>query len=210
MTPGKNPAKSSRSGETKTTKKAAKKPASKTAPKSGAKKVAKKTTKKTAGKKPSMKKIEEMIQANAKTAATVCDERRATDILVLDVRGLCAYADALVIATASSLPQMKGMVKAIESVLYERGVKVLSRTGTDSGAWVLLDCGDFLVHLFDAETRDYYQLEEMYGDAPRLKFETAKHEAHKAAAGARTASTRQRLKISRASHTAEIEIIDEE
>lgn len=125
-------------------------------------------------KKNSLSDIETRIQETACALATLCDERRGEEIRVLDVRGICSYADAFVIASAASQPQMKGMVKALEQEMHGRKVKQISRSGLEAGTWVLLDFGDILVHIFDRQTREYYQLDDLYGDAPHLSFELAK------------------------------------
>lgn len=108
-------------------------------------------------------------EALAREIAEICEDKRARDVTVLDMHGLCSYADFFVIATGASLPQMKGIQKDTDKRMSELGVKQLNRSGIEHGNWVLLDYGDVILHLFDEQTRDFYRLEELWGDAPVLK-----------------------------------------
>lgn len=116
------------------------------------------------------KTIEERTRTLVCGAARLCDEKRAEAIRVLDVRGLCSYTDFLLIATVASAPQMKGIARDIEKSMREAKLHQIHRTGIEEGTWVLLDYGDLLVHLFTPETRDYYELDALWGDAPDVEF----------------------------------------
>ena len=87
-------------------------------------------------------------------AARAADEKKATDIMVQEVRELISVTDYFVIATAE------------ERERKEAHVKPIHREGTDDGMWALLDYGSFVVHVFQPETRDYYRLEALWNDAP--------------------------------------------
>lgn len=81
--------------------------------------------------------------------------------------------DVFVIATGTSRRHVRTLAEEIEANLSILDRKALRREGMEDGSWVLLDFGDIVVHLFDEETRAYYDLERLWRDAPRLAFEPA-------------------------------------
>ena len=96
----------------------------------------------------------------------------------MDVSDLLVVTDIFVIATGASSRQVKTLVAEVERVLKESmDRRPLRREGVDHGKWVLLDLGDVVVHAFDRETRDYYSLELLWADAPRIEYEPAAAEA---------------------------------
>ena len=100
-------------------------------------------------------------------AAKAADEKKATDIMVQEVRELISVTDYFVIATAANSRQVQAIIDEIEEKEREAaGVKPFHREGTTDGLWALLDYGDFVVHVFQPETRDYYRLEALWNDAP--------------------------------------------
>ena len=102
-------------------------------------------------------------------AARAADEKKATDIMVQEVRDLIGVTDYFVIATAANDRQVKAIVDEIEEAERTQAhVKPLHREGTQDGSWSLLDYGDFVVHVFQPETREYYRLEALWNDAPVL------------------------------------------
>ncbi len=103
-------------------------------------------------------------------AAVAMHEQRADDVVILDVRGLVDYADFFVIGTGSSMTRMRGITRFVERTLQKRGGKRLNQPERETG-WVLADFGDVLVHVFDQEAREYYQLEDLWGDAPRIEWQ---------------------------------------
>jgi len=100
-------------------------------------------------------------------AARAADEKKATDIMVQDVRELISITDFFVIVTAANNRQVDAIVDEVEKAEREKAnVKPLHREGTEDGRWALLDYGDFVVHIFQPEARDYYRLETLWNDAP--------------------------------------------
>ena len=96
----------------------------------------------------------------------------------MDLSDLLIVTDIFVIATGASSRQVKSLVAEVERVLKETmGRRPLRREGVEHGKWVLLDLGDVVVHAFDRETRDYYSLELLWADAPRIEYEPAVAEA---------------------------------
>lgn len=103
-------------------------------------------------------------------AAQTLHGQRAENIAVLDLRQLIDYADFFVIASASSLMRIRGATRAVERALAKAGGKRLNQPDTNTG-WALADFGDVLVHVFDNEAREFYRLEELWGDAPLVDWE---------------------------------------
>ena len=93
-------------------------------------------------------------------AARAADSKKATDIMVQEVRELIGVTDYFVIATAANSRQVDAIIDEIEDELREKAG--ISKDGT----WSLLDYGSFVVHVFQPETRDYYRLEQLWNDAP--------------------------------------------
>ncbi len=81
---------------------------------------------------------------------------------------LIVVTDAFIIATGTSRRHVLTLAEAAEEGLEQSGRKVLRREGVEDATWVLLDFGDLVVHVFDRPTRDYYDLERLWSDAPRL------------------------------------------
>ncbi|MDR0514202.1 MAG: ribosome silencing factor [Coriobacteriaceae bacterium] len=102
-------------------------------------------------------------------AARAADEKKATDIMVQEVRELISVTDYFVIATAANNRQVQAIIDEIEEkVRTLGGVKPLHREGVEDGTWALLDYGEFVVHVFQPETREYYRLEALWNDAPLI------------------------------------------
>lgn len=104
-------------------------------------------------------------------AARAAAAKQATDIVILDVHEVIVITDFFVIATGTSDRQVKTIVDEVEKALREQGVKPVRREGETEGRWVLLDYVDVVVHVFAEEERDYYSLERLWSDAPRVDWE---------------------------------------
>lgn len=85
--------------------------------------------------------------------------------MLLDVRGLCGFADYFVISTGESARQLRAIYDEIEKSLKKEGVAPLHREGGFDSGWLLLDYGDVIVHVFSEEERDFYQLDEFWRNA---------------------------------------------
>jgi len=106
-------------------------------------------------------------------------DQKALDLLVIDVRGLTSFADAFILATATSDRHAKAVADAVTKTAKEAGFGVMGTEGYDEGRWILIDIGDLIVHVFQEETRTYYDLERLWADAPRVDVEaTESPEAH--------------------------------
>ena len=104
--------------------------------------------------------------AAARAAAT----KQGADIAILDVHELIVITDFFVIASGSSDRQVKTIVDEVEKAVRERGVRPVRREGETENRWVLLDYVDVVVHVFAEEERDYYDLERLWRDAPRVTW----------------------------------------
>ncbi|MDH3606992.1 MAG: ribosome silencing factor [Acidimicrobiia bacterium] len=107
-------------------------------------------------------------QALARAAAAALDDKKGLDIVLLDVHELLVITDIFVIASGNTPRQVQALTDGLEEVLGTQDRKPLRREGKDDAQWVLLDYGDIVVHVFDTPTRDFYDLERLWGDAPRL------------------------------------------
>ena len=104
----------------------------------------------------------------ALAAAKVAAERHCTEIVVLDLRGKSPATDYFVIVTVTSDRQMRTVSDEISAAARELGLQRFGRAGYEQGRWILLDYIDVVIHIFDAEYREYYDLELLWGDAERL------------------------------------------
>lgn len=106
----------------------------------------------------------------ARLCASIAADKKAENIVVLDLRGLSTFTDFYVIATGTSDPQLNAIASEVEDQLKkEHGRKALGIDGSALSQWVVADFGDVVMHIFHVSKRDLYRLEEMWNDAPRLK-----------------------------------------
>lgn len=103
-------------------------------------------------------------------AAKVCDDFRGKDIIVLDLTGITPLFDYFVISTGNSRRQMQAVAGEVQKVLKRRGSKRLGLEGVESSKWIVQDFGDVIVHVFTEEARGLYDLEHLWGDAPRVNW----------------------------------------
>ena len=110
----------------------------------------------------------------ARIAARAADDKKGEDIVVLDVAEIMGIVDAFVIAHASNTRLVRTIVEEVKKQLLDHaGVKPRSVEGLDDMTWVLLDYGDLIVHVFLDETREFYGLERLWTDAPRIVWNGA-------------------------------------
>jgi ribosome-associated protein len=104
----------------------------------------------------------------ARRVAVIADAKQAVDILALDMRGLVGYTDFLVICTARNERQAKAVHDEVHASLKRDGLLPEHVEGARGTSWVLMDYLDCVLHVFVPEARDYYRLEALWGEAPRL------------------------------------------
>jgi ribosome-associated protein len=98
--------------------------------------------------------------------------KKATDIVVLDVRGLTSIADFFIICSGSSNRQVMAIAEFIQIYLKKHGIKPLSVEGIKEGHWILLDYGHVLIHVFYEPLRSFYDLEGLWTDAKRINIQS--------------------------------------
>ena len=102
--------------------------------------------------------------------ARIAEDKKAENITVLNIHKLTFITDYFVIATGFNKRQLQAIADDIEKQLKEEGVRCLGREGYNEAVWVLMDYGDVVIHLFDEEARKTYDLEMLWGDAPRVRW----------------------------------------
>ena len=112
-------------------------------------------------------------QAKAQRAARAALDRKAVDLVVLDVQGLSGVTDYFLVCSGRSTTHLKSITDAIREELKDDGVRPLHVEGATESGWVLLDYGDVLMHVFLEDTRAYYALERLWGDAPSISVDGA-------------------------------------
>ena len=118
----------------------------------------------------------------ARRLAEFADSKKAEDIVVLDMRELVSYTDFLAICTARNERQAKAIVDEVRlQVKHEMGLLPSGMDGIGEAGWVVLDYLDCFLHVFTAEARDRYKLEDLWRDAPRLELDLEAPEAPSAA-----------------------------
>jgi ribosome-associated protein len=103
-------------------------------------------------------------------AARLADEKKGSDIVIYDLRGVSDVTDYFVIATAQSRLQARAIAAGIEKTLKDQGVLKLGLEGGGDTQWILMDYGDAVIHVFSPQLRDYYSLESLWGDAPKVPW----------------------------------------
>ncbi len=104
--------------------------------------------------------------------ARVAADNKGRDIIVLDMRGITPLYDFFILATGTSRRQIHTITEETDAALRERGDQRLSVEGYEASSWVVQDYGDLMVHVFNPQAREYYALEELWADAPRIDWET--------------------------------------
>jgi ribosome-associated protein len=111
-------------------------------------------------------KIDEQTRARVMRAAGAAQDKKAVDVVALDVSEHLALTDAFLICTGTNERQVDAIVDAIEDELQEPPMR---REGKGRGRWVLLDFGDLVVHVQHSEERSFYDLERLWKDCPRIE-----------------------------------------
>ncbi|KKK33129.1 ribosomal silencing factor RsfS [Mesobacillus campisalis] len=100
------------------------------------------------------------------TAVKAADDKKAEDILVLNMKGISLVADYFLICHGNSDKQVQAIAREIKEKADENGFEVKRIEGFDAARWILIDLGDVVAHVFHREERGYYNLERLWGDAP--------------------------------------------
>lgn len=110
-----------------------------------------------------MDKLEVIVKA--------LDEKLGSDIAVIDMREISAIYDTFVLCSANNEPMMNALVDNVEQKAAEQGYFVKSKEGKKNSKWILMDFGDIVVHIFDKDERELYNIEKLWADMPRLSVE---------------------------------------
>lgn len=110
-------------------------------------------------------------EAVVRVAAHAALEKKAIDLAVLDLQGLSTIADFFLVCSARSTTQAETIAEAIRGALRAEGVRPRHNEGSAESGWLLLDYGDVVMHVFLEETRGFYALERLWGDAPLVSVE---------------------------------------
>ena len=108
-------------------------------------------------------------ESTARRAAEAALEKKAEDVVLVDLRGKSTYADFLVICSGTNERQLEAVADSVEESLHAAGQRLIGSEGGRGGRWVLLDFGDVVVHVFEAEERAHYDLEGLWSDAPTTR-----------------------------------------
>ncbi|MGM0900151.1 ribosome silencing factor [Mesobacillus maritimus] len=106
------------------------------------------------------------------TAVKAADDKRAEDILVLNMKGISLVADFFMICHGNSDKQVQAIAREIKDKAEEAGYDIKRMEGFDEARWILIDLGDIIAHVFHRDERGYYNLERLWGDAPLENIES--------------------------------------
>ena len=124
-----------------------------------------------------MAALESSVNA-IRIAAAAADRLKATNIQAFDVSNLLGITDAMLVVSASTERQVLAVSEEIEKDLYSKDNKrkALSREGLELAQWILLDFGDFVVHIMHEEAREFYRLERLWNDCPAIDLQLPEHD----------------------------------
>ncbi len=105
----------------------------------------------------------------ARSCSRIAGDNKAEDVVVLDVRNMSSFTDFFVIMSGRSTRHVQALAEGLENELRSKRIKTARAEGLQEGKWVLLDFGDVIVHVFYSEQRDFYDLEGLWHDAPRVE-----------------------------------------
>jgi ribosome-associated protein len=113
------------------------------------------------------------LPAELKTALAAALDKKAENVVVLDLRKSSAFTDFFLICTATNIRQLQAVADGVEEALRKAGSRPALVEGRQRSEWVLLDYFDFIVHVFTPTTREFYALEKLWGDAEPLAIASA-------------------------------------
>ena len=114
-------------------------------------------------------RVDDDSQRTAVSAARAAQEKKADEVVVLDLRGVSGYTDFLVISSGQSDRQIEAVAESVAKELKEQGHRLVGSEGQRGGRWILLDFGDVVVHVFHQDERAHYDLEGLWADVPRIE-----------------------------------------
>jgi len=112
------------------------------------------------------KKIPESVKISVEASRM----KKAEEIVVLDLTGISSFTDFFIIMHGNSSRQNVAIYEGIDEELKDRSIRPLSVEGKENAEWILMDYGEFIVHIFSPTAREYYSLEKLWGDGTKLSF----------------------------------------
>ncbi|MDA8155825.1 MAG: ribosome silencing factor [Actinomycetota bacterium] len=119
----------------------------------------------------STKSVQASSRDKAIRIASLASDKKASGLVIMEMKDLTSYADYFVICTAESSTQIKAISDNIVENMQKEGQRPLSVEGLSQSKWVLLDYADVIAHIFDPDTRLFYDLEKLWLDAPRVEMQ---------------------------------------
>ena len=110
------------------------------------------------------------LPREVRLAVEVCLAKKAEELCVLDLSDLCSFTDYFLVMHGNSSRQNAAIVDGVEMEMKTAGLRPLSLEGRETGEWILVDFGSFVVHVFSPKAREHFSLEKLWGDAPRLNY----------------------------------------
>ena len=107
-------------------------------------------------------------EALAKKIVLLLDGKKGMDIVGVDIHELTTIGDYFILVTGTSSPHVKALAEEVEDSLAKEGLEPRRIEGAQSATWILMDYQDVILHIFTKETRDFYNMERLWSDAPRL------------------------------------------
>ena len=127
--------------------------------------------------------------AKKKLVIAALEDIKARDIQAIDVRKVTSIFDWIIVATADSARQTKALARHVRDALKEAGASIVGTEGEDSGEWILVDAGDIVAHVMQPAAREYYNLEELWGEG---KFDKVVNSSVPVAAARKRAAPRRK------------------
>ncbi len=112
------------------------------------------------------------INKITKTACEALSEKKAGDIVVLDIGKVSVIADYFIIATGTNPSQISALVDSVEEKLEELDIRPVNIEGIQNASWVLMDYGDIIIHIFSKDDREFYDLERIWADCESIEWDT--------------------------------------
>ena len=106
----------------------------------------------------------------ARAAVDIASDKKASDVILLDIRDVTTIADYFVICSGNTPRQIRAIADAIDEQLGEQGANLLHREGVAESGWILLDFGDVVIHIFGPREREYYRLERLWSGAKTVVY----------------------------------------
>jgi len=120
------------------------------------------------GERTKKRLLKRSLPLEVKISIEASKAKKGEELIVLDLRGLCSFTDFFIIMHGNSSRQNLALYESVEQELKKEDIRPLSVEGVENAEWILMDYGNFIVHVFSQRAREYYSLEKLWGDAPKF------------------------------------------